>query len=1017
MKRYIILLIITFIAANVIAQNDCPTPQNGIISVQNSAEKNAGKREYVSNVQLKSDHAKNVTSDSYGKFQLCIYGPKYGEKDKIQILSLPDKYKDYFVVNEKFLREDFVLQYDTISIFIRKKEEWNKEKEELLKLQINNSVLLQENDKLRTRLEEERKKTEKSEERYKEITDSLKKISESEEKILESINFYVEQLMFINLDDLKDNVEADIRRKKAYQCAQRGEIDSVYIYLQFDEIKEQIAKTQRKIEELQTAHDNIEQILWQEINEKNQYIKDLMFLAQTKATQNKYYSEDVEKIYQEAINADTTNYANVWEFANYLCTIGDGKGYIYFNRPGIKKAERYYFICLRYYISLTERNTDYLPQLAALYSDLGFYYSVKREWNDGKLTHYYDIAKDYYDKSLKIYEYLSKTNPDKYLPYVAGTLSNLVHIYVDRILYRLGSEEENCKNAEIYYPQGVNVYEKIIAKNFFQYTPDYLYLLHIIRDYFCKNQHDQKFYEKKYVNTLKYIVNKFANKTTLEGLNETLENVAEEYVEWDKYKDSEKYYLQWIGIWEKTAGEDTVKLLKLANQLEHIIILHLNWGDEKAENIILLRLKVWENLIQKDNKYLSELYDIDLSFRWKSNKKEKQYYAKWSKVLKQYAKSDSDLFYVADAFCNLAAYYSGENSKEFQKWYSQSLETLDKVTLKDTTYLRKLSEILYKIGDYYYYTNQYEKADTYYSKWFEVRKKYANGDVDKLLDIAKKLKYIGDDKYFLGKIIKEKYYLRSAEIYEEIAMTCEQPDILKKTGEYCFEVNQSEKADICYSKWLEVSKQYANGDVDKLLDIAGDTRSIANNFYFGRYFYDEQYAKECAEKYYLQSAEILESLSKTDSEYFTEVAHTLGDLGDYYRLTDKYDKAEKYYLRELEILENLSKTDSVYFIQAANTLYHIAQNYNSWGKFEKAEQSARSALKINSLFPAAKQELAYSLLFLGHYQKAESIFKEFDKDNYGWFLMYINIYYKKNEKNISKERKADIEKMKKMLKE
>ena len=142
-----------------------------------------------------------------------------------------------------------------------------------------------------------------------------------------------------------------------------------------------------------------------------------------------------ENTYQKLVEADTTNFTNLFEFAYFLQ-----------GQNQHEKAIRYYEQALK--LAKTE------PLVARTQNNLGILYKDKNDFAS---------ALNAYQRALDIYEQLAKTNPATYEPRVASTQNNL------GILYQAKNDFASALNA---YQRALDIRERLAKTNPATYEPD-----------------------------------------------------------------------------------------------------------------------------------------------------------------------------------------------------------------------------------------------------------------------------------------------------------------------------------------------------------------------------------------------------------------------------------------------------------------------------------------------------------------------------------------------------------------
>ena len=149
--------------------------------------------------------------------------------------------------------------------------------------------------------------------------------------------------------------------------------------------------------------------------------------------------------------------------------------------------------------------------------------------------------------------------------------------------------------------------------------------------------------------------------------------------------------------------------------------------------------------------------------------------------------------------------------------------------------------------------------------------------------------------------------------------------------------------------------------------------------------------------------------------YEPYVAMTLNNLANLYSDTQRLDESEQLYMEALEIRRRLAKGNpQVYEPDVAATLGGWAFMKNKLGQFKKAEQMSMEAISIDSTKHFLYSNLAAALLLQGKYEEAEAIYQDYMDELKDGFLDDFKQFEALG--IITKERKADVERIKRILK-
>jgi tetratricopeptide (TPR) repeat protein len=937
-------------------------PLRGTITVHNSREK-TGKIEYVSGAQVDCPAAQPNLSDINGRFVLAVNSLQMGNRVSVYVFP-PERYNGYVVVNEKSLKET-VLGTDSIWVSVCPADELDRRKAEILGINMDNYVEKKQYIRVKKQLKDEQEKVQRYSDQWNAIQDSLRLIEEDEDRMLKELENYADQLVRINFDLFDENNPLDISLKKAYQCAQRGELDSVMIYMQNcpEQLQKALAereKTRQKREAAQKVVDALTTVEQQQSRPIEKLVEGVVLLARTAKSQNNH--ADAEKYYQQAIQADSLNYDLVFEFAYYLNEIRE---YI--------RAESYFQHFLIHYEQLAQENLKvHLPNLGNVLNNLGVNYNIQKKYVKGE---------SYHLRAVEIFEQLAQENFKIYLPKLVTVLNNLGVNYID--------QKEYVK-AEIYHLRALKIQEQLMQENAKIYLPN----LGLILNNLGINYNVQKKYAQAGIYFLKAIeiyeqLVQEPPKVYLPNLGSVLNNLGANYKDQKEYAQAENYYLRALEIMEQLVKENPkVHLPDLASVLYN---LGNNSNDQKeyvrAGEYYLRALEIREQLAQENPKiYLLNLVGVlnNLGINYDDQKKYTQaenYYLRALEIMEQLAQENPKIYLpsLAMALNNLGSNY--KDQKEYaqaENYYLRTLEIREQLARENPKiYLPDLATILYNLGDYYYGQNKYAQAESYYLRALKIREQLAQENSKVYSpNLANILNNLGNNYYKQKEYTQaEIYYLRALEIWEQLAR--ENPKIY----------------------------------LPDLVMVLNNLRNNCNR--------KKEYAQ--AESYHLQAQRIQEEqLAQEHPENFPSGLYNILKL-----LAQTYDQMKNYslavnYCQDINRLLNKYKEKMIYKIAFPSNCGNLAYYYLFIKEYALSEQYARQALALDSSQIWIKTNLAHALLFQNRIAEAEAIYRELSKmlyQNNETYTPTILEDFDALEKAgaIPQERMADVERIRKQL--
>ena len=406
MKNTILLLFICGITLSSMGQQ---VPLKGVVTVQNS-KTNTGQTQYVKNAEVEHTNEKNAKTKDVtgndGKFTLNIKGIAINTQIQIAV-NLYGDYADYMVVNEKEIKDLTLGRTESVNVYVCKKGELEQRRAEMVG--VNMKKYRDQIKQLQKELEELKDNYDYGNSRYKILENQIDSLNKLEKDRYLLIKEWAESLTTINLDD------ANEKYVKAFNCFAHGYLDSIDFYLpdnwlkqQKEQLMKQQAEGQQKIDAGQMLISAGQRDVEAAKAGLSENAKSWMLKAKATALENKY--DLAISYYEEAINTDPSNVANMWEFANYLYSIRE-----------YPQAEKYYQQCLKIYRHLEKENSKaYLPNVATTLNNLANLHKDIKE---------YAKAIEGHEEALKIRRTLAKENPKKYLPDVAMSLNNLAIVH------------------------------------------------------------------------------------------------------------------------------------------------------------------------------------------------------------------------------------------------------------------------------------------------------------------------------------------------------------------------------------------------------------------------------------------------------------------------------------------------------------------------------------------------------------------------------------------------------------
>lgn len=171
-----------------------------------------------------------------------------------------------------------------------------------------------------------------------------------------------------------------------------------------------------------------------------------------------------------------------------------------------------------------------------------------------------------------------------------------------------------------------------------------------------------------------------------------------------------------------------------------------------------------------------------------------------------------------------------------------------------------------------------------------------------------------------------------------------------------------------------------------------------------------------SENSYMEALEIYRRLSTSNPKTYEPVmAKVLKKLATLYSRTQRYDESDQLHREAVEIYGRLSVKGSQYKSDLARVLGNWAFLKDLMGQFEEAEQLSKEGISIDPTQLFIFTNLASSLLLQGRFDEAEAVYCKYKEEKKNSFLNDFKRF--EAEGIIPEERKADVERIKKMLME
>jgi len=455
----------------------------------------------------------------------------------------------------------------------------------------------------------------------------------------------------------------------------------------------------------------------------------------------------------------------------------------------------------------------------------------------------------------------------------------------------------------------------------------------------------------------------------------------------------------------------------------------------KSENYYLKCLEIYRDLEQENpNTYLADIANvlnglakIHIAVHEYSRALEENNQA--LEIRRKLAAENPKVYLgaLARTLMDLGVVY--QRTKEYSKGLEVSEEALEILrTLSEENSKNNLADIaktLNNLAITHYYIQEYPKALEKYENALEIRRKLSEENPKLYLpDVAQTLNNIALLHITMNELSKAQgSYEEALAIYRRVAE--ENPkaylaDVamcLQNLAFYYATTNEHLKALEGYDEALVIYRKIAEENPKAYLQtIAIILQNIAYSHYFANGH--SNIMIDCYE-------EVLDIYRKFAEEnpnpFLFNVAISLQNLAEVHRNFNEYQKALVETHEALDIFRKLAEENQDYLPHVAGALNNLAGYYLYSQEYMKSEQLAQEAIAFDSTALLPKINLAHALLFQNRYSEAEAIYVELSQtileedESYAQSLL-DDLEALEKAGAIPEERKADVEKIREILK-
>ena len=527
--------------------------------------------------------------------------------------------------------------------------------------------------------------------------------------------------------------------------------------------------------------------------------------------------------------------------------------------------------------------------------------------------------------------------------------------------------------------------------------------------------------------------------------------------------------------WEKAGA-----LLKgLADELNTFDVLYdfalycqIQLDYKEAETYYTKALNLIHQLVKKDPNYMSDFGQLlnNLAYLYSCTQRfseSETMYIEALDIRKHLAMENPSVFEgdVAETMNNMGILYSLIlDYSESEAMFLEALAIRRKLAIDNpTTFKPHIATTLLNLGDLYYHVGRFSECETIYFEILDIYNQLENTN-DLMIAKARALNNLAGLYYTTLRFTEsEEMFLEALEIQRQLAKINPQanvPDMthsLHNLGMLYARTQRYMESEKMFLEALEIRRHLAQENPQ----VYEPKLALTLNGLAILYYQMQSFLK--CEEMFLESYRTYKQLAMNFPQVYSQgVAGTLNNLAQLYQELERFSESEDMLLEALEIQRQLAKNNAAAFEQdVAQTLNNLAELYCDTQQFEDgkamyfealeirrrlaagnpkvynevlsqtlnglsslfimeqhyitAEQYALDAITADSLIIINNSNLAASLLFQGRYVDAEGVYLQYKDELKDSFLKDLQGFEAAGV--IPDERKADVEKIRKLLNE
>ncbi|MCR5851223.1 MAG: tetratricopeptide repeat protein [Bacteroidaceae bacterium] len=582
----------------------------------------------------------------------------------------------------------------------------------------------------------------------------------------------------------------------------------------------------------------------------------------------------------------------------------------------------------------------------------------------------------YYERALEIRRRLAKSNPQEYEPDVAHTLNNLAGLY-----YKI----RNFPESEEMYKQALEAYRRLAKSNPQEYEPD---------------------------------------------VAMTLNNLASLYYKIQRFMESEEMYKQALETYRRLAKSNPQEYEPYeAGTLNNLACLYLNiqcFAESEAmcKEALEIRRRLaksnpqeYEPDVAQTLNNLANLYQNTQRF-----KESEAMYKEALEIRRHFAKSnpqayEPDVAYTLNILANL--YKNTQRFTESEAMYKEALETYRRLAQSYLqAYEPDVAGTLNNLANLYQNTQRFKESEAMYKEALEIRRRLAKSNPQAYEpDVAGTLNNLA----YLYKNTQrftesEAMHKEALEIRRRLAQSNPQAyehnvaGTLNNLADLYQDTQRFTESEAMYKEALEIYRRLAQSNPQAYEPDVAKTLNNLGILKIGI----EQYKDAIPP--FEEALGIYRRISQANPAKAQWYEVVLCNLSELYSTVEDYLKA--YHLnqeclpimkKKYEADQESQRSDYADYLGSHSCCCVFTKQY------AEAEQYAREGLAIDSTKHFIYSNLAAALLFQGKYEEAEQIYCQYKEELKDSFLDDFKQFAKVGV--IPKEREADVERIKRLIKE